>query len=495
MINCYARDSVPLGRFFEAQMSGDVPPWSYAYVKSWRTSSFASEGALSKGFFTDGGHLKSSLTMASSASLLAFSALTWRDSLVESGNWDRVVRNVRWAADHLMACAANDGEFVAQIGDHFIEDSYWGPPETQTTERPVFVIKKGCGDGADVLSQAVAALTGAGLLLRLPGEHQDEDASNEFLAKAQVLWDEWASTLESVWQAPEGNNTVVSRTHSDDKAWAAAWLCKRARVLGSDGASAVCDDAADRWTQLRLGEGYLTTDNYHAAALLLLLDTGAGSSADGDTFTANLLTHYLDRWVVKPGSVQECDCNTPSSGGLCSIDGSYVVQEGGPGVSQFTANMAFVALAAAHVHGPDSAETRGWQCWARDQVNWLLGANGASQAYVTGLDEIAYFQSDVRIPTNPRHRGSACKDGVCAAPGEPNPNTLPGALLGGPERVAAFEDSRDAGPPTFVSIEYNAGFAAALMVGGRGLSAIEQRLAAEGTSWSAYCAAAINLHV
>ncbi|KXZ47931.1 hypothetical protein GPECTOR_31g293 [Gonium pectorale] len=138
-------------------MSGDLPSWSYA--RNWRDSSFSSEGAISKGFFTDGGHLKSSLTMASSASLLAFSALTWKDSLVSSGNWDGVVRNVRWAADHLMACAANDGEFVAQ---------------------------------------AVAALTGAGLLLRLPGEHQDEDASEEFLDRAQALWDEWASTLESV---------------------------------------------------------------------------------------------------------------------------------------------------------------------------------------------------------------------------------------------------------------------------------------------------------
>ncbi|KXZ47932.1 hypothetical protein GPECTOR_31g294 [Gonium pectorale] len=199
--------------------------------------------------------------------------------------------------------------------------------------------------------------------------------------------------------------------------------------------------------------------------------------------------HARCRWVVEPVSV--CDCMSPTSGGLCSIDGSYVVQEGGPGVSQFTVNMAFVALAAAsHLDGSDTKQTRGWQCWARDQVNWLLGANGESQAYVTGLDEITYFQqSDVRIPTNPRHRGSACKDGVCAAPGEPNPNTLPGALLGGPERIAAFEDSRDSGPPTFVSIEYNAGFAAALM----GLSAIEQRLAAEGTPWSAYCAADCEL--
>ncbi|KXZ42397.1 hypothetical protein GPECTOR_152g52 [Gonium pectorale] len=427
--------------------------------------------------------------MASSASLLAFSALTWKDSLVASGNWDLAVRNVRWAADHLLACAAKDDEFVAQVGDHFIEDSFWGPPENQATKRPVFVIKKSFRDGADVLSQAVAALTGAGLLLRLPGEYQDEDTSLEFLDKAQALWDEWASTLESVWQAPEGNNTVVSRTHSDDKAWAAAWLCKKAKVLGSAGASAVCDDAADRWAQVRLGEGYMTTDNYHAAALLLLLDTGAGSTADSATYTASLREHFLHRWAGNSDSVQACDCDVPSSSGLCSIDGTYVVQDGGPGVSQFTANMAFVALAAAHLDGSDTKETRGWQCWARGQVNWLLGANGASQAYVTGLGGISYFQSDVRIPTSPRHRGSACKDGVCAAPGEPNPNTLPGALLGGPERVAAFEDSRDAGPPTFVSIEYNAGFAAALMVGGRGLSAIEQMLAAKGASWSVYCTA------
>ncbi|KXZ50504.1 hypothetical protein GPECTOR_16g679 [Gonium pectorale] len=413
-------------------MSGALPDWSFA--RAWRRDSHLGDKLndsvpLTGGWYTDGGHLKSSLTIASSASLMAFAALTWEDSIRtinttpdvgdrnDTAAWDQLLRNLDWAADYLHRCATagGSGTFVAQVGDHYTEDSYWGAPEDEpaSTFRPIWVVRDSNREGADVVSQAVAALTGVGLLLQRssPGRWPAERAQR-YLDKADELW-AWGQNLDSVWQAPEGNITVTGYTYSDDKAWAAAWLCKRAILTNGTNAEAVCNEAADMWGDYIMREGVLTTDNWAAAALLLLRDTGAGGLTE-----------------------------------------RYMAGLRGPA-------MAFVALAAAE-DPADPAEARRWQCWAKGQVDWLLGNNPAKQALVTGLEDAPGF-SGITVPEQPHHRGSACMGGVCAPRGQPNPRPLPGALLAGPQRDGTVADSRDNGPYSFVSIEYNAAFAAALM--------------------------------
>ncbi|KXZ53968.1 hypothetical protein GPECTOR_6g887 [Gonium pectorale] len=423
-----------------------------------------------------GCHLKSSLTIASSASLMAFAALTWEQDLRTAPNgetsdaaWNQLLRNLDWAADYLHRCASvgGKGTFVAQVGDHFTEDSYWGPPEDAPADsyRPVWVIDARNKEGADVTSQAVAALTAVGLLLQKDGDLRDPVRSKRYLDKAAEVW-AWAKDIQSVWQAPEGNNTVISRTVADDKAWAAAWMCKREIMTNGPNVDAVCTEAAESWDDYHMREGHLTTDNWHAAALLLLRDVGAGGSTAVSGYLAALQTRYLNTWVPSvldaPSSKPPCDPCTPPTGGVCEAPGGFVVVEG-PAPAYYSAAMAFVALAAAEPEGSvDPNLGRRWQCWAKHQVDWMLGNNPSSKALVTGLEDTPGF-SGIAVPTQPRHRGSACAGGVCAAPGRPNPRSLPGALLAGPQRDGTIEDNRDNGPYAFVSVEYNGALAAALM--------------------------------
>ncbi|KXZ43058.1 hypothetical protein GPECTOR_105g112 [Gonium pectorale] len=481
-------------------MSGALPPWSFA--KDWRQASHTHDklnatAPLTGGWHTDGGHLKSSLTIASSASLMAFAALTWEQDLRTAPNgepndaaWNQLLRNLDWAADYLHQCASvgGNGTFVAQVGDHFTEDSYWGPPEDAPADgfRPVWVIDAKNKEGADVTSQAVAALTAVGLLLQKDGTMRDPVRSKRYLDKAAEVWS-WAKNLQSVWQAPEGNNTVISRTVADDKAWAAAWVCKREIMIDGPNVDAACSEAAEAWDDYHMREGHLNTDNWHAAALLLLRDVSAGGSTAMSGYLAALQARYLNKWV--PSSFDEsskpaCDPCTPPAGGMCEAPGGFVVVEG-PAPAYYTAAMAFVALAAAEPEGSvDPNLSRRWQCWAKSQVDWMLGNNPSGKAIVTGLENTPGF-SAIAIPTQPRHRGSACADGVCAEPGRPNPRTLPGALLAGPQRDGTIEDNRDNGPYSFVSIEYNGAFAAALM----GLSSLRREWTQSGKTWGAFCTA------
>ncbi|KXZ54080.1 hypothetical protein GPECTOR_5g186 [Gonium pectorale] len=446
-------------------MSGELPDWSFA--RAWRRGSHLGDklhdtAPITGGWNTDGGHLKSSLTIASSASLMAFAALTWEDTLragpdgkPDDATWNQLLRNLEWAADYLHQCATagGSGVFVAQVGDHFTEDSYWGAPEDQPDDRfrPVWVVRAGYREGADVTSQRSGEATDTG-----PGSPSAR--GQRFIDKADELWS-WAKSLDAVWQAPEGNNTILSRTHSDDQAWAAAWICKRELLTSGADVESACTEAADLWDDYHMREGLLNTDNWHAAALLLLRDTGAGGSEAAAKYLAALKARYLNPWVPS-------DLEAPSA--------------------KPASAMAFVSLAAAAEPAAgstvDPREGRRWQCWAKRQVDWMLGNNPSSKALVTGLEGTPGF-SGIAIPTQPRHRGSACTNGVCAAPGQPNLRTLPGALLAGPHRDGTIEDNRDNGPYAFVSIEYNGALAAALM----GLVALRSDWTASGRSWSAFC--------
>ncbi|KXZ54597.1 hypothetical protein GPECTOR_4g662 [Gonium pectorale] len=459
--------------FYEAQMSGELPSWAWPQVESWRTSSHTGDMFvgddetvdLSGGWYTDGGHLKSSYTIASSASLLAYGMLKWGNAL----NYDvsaRLLLNLKWAGDYLKQCSAVPERFVAQVGDHNVEDSYWGAPQTESAElyRPVWVINKTCHDGADVVNQAVAALAAISIVLTRDGQYEEADS---YLRRAKNLW-MWSKDLGSVWQVPAGNSTVVSRTYTDDKTWAVAWLCN------AEPGSSYCASIDDFRDDMVVREGYMSTDNFHAAVLALLLDLGLGDDAYAQAQVDTLRASFLDTWVDKdkPG----CEtCNAPN--GLCEAPGGLVVHDV-PGLLSYTANMALIALASAESVMPtpvDEKTRRRWRCWAKGQIDWMLGSNPFNQGHVTGLELVPEIGKEG--PHYPRHRGSACNDEGCNAN-----NLLPGALVGGPHRNGSYWDSRDNGPGAFVSIEYNAGFGAALL----GLAYIED-FVLEGRTWLGYC--------
>ncbi|KXZ54577.1 hypothetical protein GPECTOR_4g642 [Gonium pectorale] len=519
-------------KFYETQISGEKPDWSRI---SWRESSHTKDGfgqsgpndkfsypntTLTGGWF---GYLKISLTQGAAASLLAYSALTYENALRKiSGDkyngeaqtqWDWALRNVKVAADYLWTAKYNNTHYAAQVGDQYTDDRTWkaaeiqfpagqiGGPESpdSTTWRPVWSVDSTCDRGADVLGQAVAALASVGVMY---SRDDDNGTASEYYTKADTLYKFIAdNTLEGVFMIPDGNITILSRTYRDDLSWAAGWLCRAQLQDGGARPGGVfsydyCSEAATNWMyqqNIRGHQPVLTTDNMYVAAALLLRDCvelGAPSPLrDYNPEFLAMIDATIDFWLAAEGNL--CEACDLLGNGLCYVDGFAMYQLYAS--AHFTANIAFVMLASTP--RPDEL-VRNWrtnvtyynyktrrQCWAKKQIDWLLGDNAHDQAYVSGLSEIpSALDMDITWPKRARHRGSSCTGEACVPVADDNPNVLEGALVGGPNYYGNYTDGRNS-YQAVVSIEYNSGFTGALLA----LDALTSIVGSHSDWEDAYC--------
>ncbi|KXZ50006.1 hypothetical protein GPECTOR_18g160 [Gonium pectorale] len=505
-------------QFFEAQMSGSVPSWSRAAVANdstagWRRPSHLLDGIgpdsrhypnanLTGGWYENGGYVKLSLTQGAAASLLAYGALSWERALRIAGEWRAASRQVQWAADYLVRCYYDkaQGLFAAQVGDLYTEDLYWGPAdgapqsgsEGQSGWRPVWSVKRATGRGSDVVSQATAAVAAAAIMVARDG---DFDRATGLLRAAEELY-ELAFSLTGTFIAPDGNSTVLNRSYRDDRTWALTWLCRW--QLEYRGVASVnvnyCTLAVDEWNSMQNWRGaqpFLSTETMHLATALHLRDlyqiNGGYQYIDIVSMTEfeSMIDSALTWWMRS--DLPTCDpCDDV---GLCRTPDGFTIMHQFRS-AYYTTAMAFVALASSFRPGEDVLNDRvslpagqqvARQCWARGQVDYLLGSNSRRQAFVTGIDRAGL--TGVASPSSPRHRGAACSaQGQCSPPGVAATHSLVGALVGGPGLADEFTDNRNA-PGSVVSIEANAALAGALL----GMAAMDHVLQQTGLSWPAYC--------
>ena len=93
------------------------------------------------------------------------------------------------------------------------------------------------------------------------------------------------------------------------------------------------------------------------------------------------------------------------------------------------------------------------------QIGYILGDTGRS--YVVGFGE--------NPPLRPHHRASSCRSPITSPCGDAeknspnaNPQTLYGALVGGPDGNDQYNDARDDYISNEVATDYNAGFQSAV---------------------------------
>ncbi|GIL46302.1 hypothetical protein Vafri_3317 [Volvox africanus] len=491
-------------------MSGAVPSWSRASQAAggWRNSSHLRDGFgpdginvdLSGGWYDDGAHLKSSLVMGTSASVLAYSVLTWGDAYRSVGQWDIAVRNLDWVASYFLKChykvnatAPSNNAFVGQVGEWETENQrYWGRPEQQPEGtaylslgyRPVQVITAG-GKGADAVAQAVATMASVSLLLKRPGAYSNTTKAGILLSRAKQLF-EFAKTLKNPWYPTLGTFVFRSNNFLDDMAWAAAWLC-RADVDGgavAASASTNCSTALKYWDMVQ-NETLWTFSyaNFTAPTAMLLRDVGVGTPGYIASYEMALDT-LLDLWMQAPTCGSFPICNT--------VGGLATYQEVDVRGSIHTTHMALLALAMTR-NGSSMASSLlnttariSRVCWARKQIMYYLGSNRLSQSFVVGFKPSPTHN----VTQRPLHRSSSCNrnysvlcDWNDQAYVLPNPSILYGALVSGPNRGDAYADARPSAARNSVSVSQNAGFTGALA----GLVDIERMLLKAGCSWTTFC--------
>ena len=124
------------------------------------------------------------------------------------------------------------------------------------------------------------------------------------------------------------------------------------------------------------------------------------------------------------------------------------------GSLRYASNTAFLALYHHDVASTPERRTRYYN-FGKRQIDYALGANPAGRSYVCGFG--------VDPPVNPHHRTAhgAWGNSVLSSPAESR-HVLHGALVGGPDSMDGYTDSRDNYINNEVATDYNALFSGCL---------------------------------
>ena len=110
--------------FYEVQQAGVLPEWNEV---SWRADSMEND-KIPGGWFDAGDHFKFALTIAYTATLLAWGYLEYGDAVKKAGLDDKYLKNLKWGLDYIVA-ADQGGSVVATIGKDGFDHTWWGSPE------------------------------------------------------------------------------------------------------------------------------------------------------------------------------------------------------------------------------------------------------------------------------------------------------------------------------------------------------------------------------
>ncbi len=104
--------------FYEAQISGRKPSWNRV---TWRGDSGLNDGAdvgrdLTGGWYDAGDHVKFGFAMASSATMLAWGAIEYRDAYARSGQLTHLLNNLRYVNDYFIKAHTASNELYGQVG-------------------------------------------------------------------------------------------------------------------------------------------------------------------------------------------------------------------------------------------------------------------------------------------------------------------------------------------------------------------------------------------
>ena len=422
--------------FYEVQQAGVLPDWNEV---SWRGDSMEND-FIPGGWFDAGDHFKFTLTIAYTATVLAWGLYEYGDAVTKAGLSEKYKNNLKWALDYLVL-ADQGGKIVGTIGKDGFDHTWWGSPEvylrkmklqTGLDERPYDVIS--C---TSALALSASALAAGYLIFK--------DAN--YLSHAKSLYEAADKTRDNTDQGMQKAYYPATDFY-DELFYAANWMYM---ATGEQKYLDECESdfipqfpTENQSTDRKYTWGFCWDDHSQAAALLYAINTGKEEWIEQ-------VQRHLDYWTVGYGGkkVQY----TP--------DGmAWLFQWGS---TRHDANTVFLALVASDHLFKDNAElsTR-YRDFAKKQFDYFFGDNKLGLSYVIGMG---------KNPKSVHHRGaSGIHDDHWNSLGSDKEDgfqteyahVLYGALEGGPNQDGSFTDEVGAYQNTEVAIDYNAGFTAAL---------------------------------
>jgi endoglucanase len=477
--------------FYEAQRSGRLSTSSIPTRFIWRGDAQLQDGQdngldLTGGWVDAGDNVKFIFPMTEAVAVLAWGGIEYRQAMVDSGQLNWLLNQLRWANDWFIKAHPSPNVFYGQVGLGDSDHSFWGSIEVtnfttlsgptaagQPTSRPSFSINPTCGGGADLAGGAAAAMAASSILFR----PTDPAYADTLLSHAEQL-DAFAHAYLQKYTVciPDAAKFYNSWSgYNDELVWSSIWMAKAkdAKTAGS---------GSSYWTRARseynnLGtEPQSTTKSYrwtlawddksYGAYVLMAKqfpNDAAGYNADAE--------RWLNYW--SPG------------GGINYTPGGHAKLDSW-GSLRYAANTSFVSFVYSDLV-TDAAKKTKYRQLAEQQINYALGQNPRNCSYVMGFGACP--------PTKPHHRtaqGSWVNNSNTPATFR---HILYGALSGSPGSDDSFTDDVNAYVNTEPATDYNAGLVGALakmyaLYGGAPLTEAQMnaQLAADNPDYPRTCA-------
>ncbi|MEZ4731055.1 MAG: glycoside hydrolase family 9 protein [Caldilineaceae bacterium] len=419
--------------FYEVQRSGPLPVNNRV---EWRGPSGLNDGAdhgidLTGGWYDAGDHVKFGFPMASSATLLAWGIVDYRDAYAGSGQLAIALDNLKWATDYFLKAHTAPNELWGQVGQGGVDHAWWGPAEVMPMARPSYKISATC-PGSDLAGETAAALAAASLAFQ-----ESDPAYADTLRTHAIQLYTFADTYRGKYSDCITDAAAFYNSwsgYNDELVWGALWLY---RATNDNAYLAKAQSyAANLGTEFKWTHAW--DDKSYGSRVLLAQLTGNATYRQA-------VEQWLDYWTV--GYNGQRVRYTP--GGLAWLDQW--------GSLRYTANTAFIAFVYSdwlRATGGDTAKVARYHDFAVNQINYMLGQNPANRSYVVGFGN--------NPPQNPHHRTShgSWTDNISAPANQRH--ILYGALVGGPNQSDSYTDSRSDYVMNEVATDYNAGFTGAL---------------------------------
>ncbi|KAJ3699638.1 hypothetical protein LUZ61_003343 [Rhynchospora tenuis] len=463
--------------FFNAQRSGPLPRHNNV---TWRGNSGMKDGlsdpafrrSLVGGFYDAGDAIKFNFPSSFAMTMLSWSVIEYSAKYQAAGELGHVREIIKWGCDYLLKTFNSSADTIdriaAQVGtgsttggsspnDHYC----WMRPEDIDYPRPVTE----CHACSDLAAEMAAALAAASIVFK-----DNKKYSQKLVHGATTLF-KFSRDQRGRYSAGGSDASFFynSTSYWDEFVWGGSWMYL------ATGNSSYLQLATNPTMAKHAGAfwggpdyGVFSWDNKLTGAQVLLSRLRLFLSP-GYPYEEILRTFHNQTSIIMCSYLPIFTSFNRTKGGLIQLN------HGRPQPLQYVVNAAF--LAAVYSDYLEAADTPGWYCgpnfyptgvlrdFAKTQIDYILGKNPRKMSYVVGFGN--------KYPKHVHHRGASIpKNGVhynCKGgwkwrdSKKPNPNTIVGAMVAGPDRHDGFKDVRSNYNYTEPTLAGNAGLVAALV--------------------------------
>eukprot|EP00249_Psilotum_nudum_P001463 c13927_g1_i1 orf=524-2356(-) len=460
--------------FFNAQKSGKLPKHNNI---SWRGNSALKDGFhehqnLVGGYYDAGDNIKFGFPGAFMITMLSWSVVEYSAKYEAIGELEHVKELIKWGTDYMLktfnASAPSISVVWGQVGtggqsggtdknDHYC----WERPEDMDYQRQAY----SCGQCSDLAAEMAAALAAASIVFK-----DDRVYSQKLVHGGEVLFDFSRKSRGRYSQSiPDAKLFYNSTGYYDEYVWGGAWM------YYATGNSSYLQLITNKGIAKNAGAfsggpyyGVFDWDNKLAGAQVLLTRLRLLLSP-GYPYEDVLRQYNNGTELVMCSYLPAYKTFNRTKGGLIQLN------HGNPSPLQYAAASAF--LAAIYADYLTIADIPGWNCgptfysskdlrdFSRSQIDYILGHNPLKMSYVVGYGK--------KYPTHVHHRGASIPRGKSSRgcttaykyrnSKSPNPHTLVGALVSGPNSKDQFRDVRMNYNYTEPTLAGNAALSAALI--------------------------------